>query len=281
MPVQSRGPLGSGHKEDDHVRAGARLRSGPAPRLPAPRRTSLSVGLKKRVDLVKTATTPKSRHQVLHRRGSGAVRYAEPRQCSPGGRGETGNLWAPMEESVDYAAVRGQHEVLVMLGCRRCGALFFVCRKHYRGQSYCGDTCRAAARKRESAASGEKAARAQRPEEPATSTISARPAARLPHSAARPRDGSCFPGGATAAQSVAAAFLRPLPGRQLPYTPPDMRSLRLRVDLGAVGRCRLANPAAPGSSTSRPRASGSKRAFRGRARGALRSEHASGCPAVG
>ena len=33
-----------------------------------------------------------------------------------------------------------------MLGCRRCGTPFFVCRKHYRGQSYCGDTCRAGAR---------------------------------------------------------------------------------------------------------------------------------------
>jgi hypothetical protein len=37
-------------------------------------------------------------------------------------------------------------EVLLMLGCRRCRTPFFVCRKDYRGQAYCGDTCRAAAR---------------------------------------------------------------------------------------------------------------------------------------
>ncbi len=33
-----------------------------------------------------------------------------------------------------------------MVGCRKCGTLFFVCRKDYRGQAYCGDACRAAAR---------------------------------------------------------------------------------------------------------------------------------------
>jgi hypothetical protein len=37
-------------------------------------------------------------------------------------------------------------DVLVMLACRRCSTPFFVCRKCYRGQAYCGDTCRAAAR---------------------------------------------------------------------------------------------------------------------------------------
>jgi hypothetical protein len=33
-----------------------------------------------------------------------------------------------------------------MVGGRRCGTPFFVCRKDYRGQAYCGDACRAAAR---------------------------------------------------------------------------------------------------------------------------------------
>jgi ferredoxin len=48
-------------------------------------------------------------------------------------------------ESVAYAAAH-MNDSLEMLACRRCGALFFVCSTDYRGQTYCGSICRAAAR---------------------------------------------------------------------------------------------------------------------------------------
>ena len=59
-------------------------------------------------------------------------------------RGETSRFWAPVDRR--WATLRRVDEVLVMVGCRRCGTPFFVCRKDYRGQAYCGDACRAATR---------------------------------------------------------------------------------------------------------------------------------------
>jgi hypothetical protein len=53
-------------------------------------------------------------------------------------------LWAPVESR--WITLRRVANVLVMLACRRCGAPFFVCQKDYRGQAYCSDPCRAAAR---------------------------------------------------------------------------------------------------------------------------------------
>jgi hypothetical protein len=53
-------------------------------------------------------------------------------------------LWAPVESR--WTTLARVDDVLVMLACRRCRTPFFVCRKDYRGQAYCGDPCRAAAR---------------------------------------------------------------------------------------------------------------------------------------
>ena len=53
-------------------------------------------------------------------------------------------MWAPVESL--WTTLARVDDVLVMLACRRCRTPFFVCRKDYRGQGYCGDTCRAAAR---------------------------------------------------------------------------------------------------------------------------------------
>lgn len=46
---------------------------------------------------------------------------------------------------MDYTAAP-MNDALVVLACRRCGAPFFVCSKDYRGQAYCGNICRVAAR---------------------------------------------------------------------------------------------------------------------------------------
>ncbi len=100
--------------------------------------------------------------------------------------------------------------------------------------------------------SGENAARAQR----CGPARSSRPAARLPHAPAYSRDRSYFRSGALAAQSLAAAFYARSPGA-LPDMPPELRSLRLRVGLGAVGAA-LRDPAAARPSRPRPRTASSR-----------------------
>jgi len=61
-----------------------------------------------------------------------------------GSRGETGKLWVSVESR--WTTLERVDDVLLMLACRRCHTPFFVCRKDYRGQAYCGAPCRAAAR---------------------------------------------------------------------------------------------------------------------------------------
>ena len=123
------------------------------------------------------------------------------------------------------------NDVLVMLSCRRCRAPFFLCHRDYRGQAYCGDHCRLAARAL--SAHRETATRTQR----RGSAGPSRPAACLPPPAAHPRDGSGFRGGDVAAQSIAAAFrVRRTGPKASPGWPPNVCALRVQVGVGAAAR---------------------------------------------
>ncbi len=139
-------------------------------------------------------------------------------------------------------------EVLMMLGCRRCGAPFFVCRRDYRGQAYCGDTCRAAAR-----VISARAAR-RRHERSDAGRLDHRDRQRAYRMRLRARVTDQAPLAVPSPRTLSPLRSTPAP-RAPPCAPPEMRSLRSRVGLGAAGAA-APNPAAPKSSRSRPRATG-------------------------